>query len=154
MAFADRINESIRGRNLGFEFLSSGKHGTQKTGKLLVGPEAAREYHSTGETTGTNMPAFGVSVLNASSAGSSQVYVLDPPIPGLTKKLVFNSTIATLYARTANASEVIVSSGTSAATVIKSTQNVIGFVHALAVTTAMWVLEPISTASFALAATT
>ena len=63
MAFSDRINESIRGRNLGFEFLSSGKHGTTKAGRLLVGPDNQRMRHSTAETTASNLWPFGVAVL-------------------------------------------------------------------------------------------
>jgi hypothetical protein len=153
MAFADRINESIRGRNLGFEFLSSGKHGTTKTGKLLVGPEASRQYHTTGDTTGVNLAPFGVSVLDNSSAGSSQVFTLDPPIPGLDKTLVFMTSANTLYVKTANG-ETIVSSMASTFTVIKSTGTVAGMVKLTPVSTAKWVATPISSGSIAFAVST
>jgi hypothetical protein len=153
MAFADRINESIRGRNLGFEFLSSGKHGTIKTGKLLVGPEAARSYYSTAETTAVNVPAFGHSILT--TAVSSGVYTLDPPIPGVEKSVVFHTTGANpIYLKGANGEGFASTQGTSLPTLVSS-QTAYAALKLIGVTTALWaVVGSLSSGLIRAAATT
>ena len=140
MAFSDRINESIRGRNLGFEFLSSGKHGTTKTGRMLVGPEVLRLGNTTAETTATNLAAYGQSVLNNSSAGSSQVFTLDPPIPGVQKTVVFNSTVNTLYLRASTDATITFLTATQGTTkcVVASTGLASAALTFIGITTAIW----------------
>jgi len=90
MAFADRINESIRGRNLGFEFISSGKHGSTQGGRMMVGPDAYRALHSSVETTSKNLRPFGLTGFGTTSTGtgSSAVYTIDPPVPGTGPKII------------------------------------------------------------------
>jgi hypothetical protein len=140
MAFADRINESIRGRNLGFEFLSSGKHGTTKTGKLLVGPETIRERYSTAETTSVNLAAIGLTGFGTTStgAGSSAVYTLDPPIPGTPPKIIALSCGASdgpVYFKAGSGITISNTAGTTWGTIKFST---LGMIKLFPLTTARW----------------
>ena len=151
MAFSDRINESIRGRTLGFEFLSSAKHGTTKTGRMLVGPEVLRIGNTTAETTATNLAAYGQSVLNNSSAGSSQVFTLDPPIPGVQKTVVFNSTVNTQYLRASTDASITFITATQGTTkcIIASTNLSAAALTLVGITTAVWAAHgSISTGHF------
>ena len=151
MAFSDRINESIRGRNLGFEYISSGKHGTSKTGRFLVGPEVLRLGNTTAETTATNLAAYGQSVMNNSSAGSSQVFTLDPPIPGVQKTIVFNTTAATQYLRASTDASITFITATQGTTkcVIASTNLSAAALTLIGLTTSIWAtMGAISTGHF------
>lgn len=155
MAFSDRINESIRGRSLGFEFLSSGKHGTTKTGRMLVGPEVLRLAVTTAETTATNLSALGFSLLTTSV--SSGVYTLDPPIPGCAKTIVFGTTAASaspIYLKTANGEFINSTQGTTMSVLISS-QTQYATVKLAGVTTSIWaVLGGLSSASIRATTTT
>ena len=152
MSYNDRVLTSIHGRRMGLQLLSTAQTGGRAPFEVVVGPEQVRRGVSTAESTGTNLQAFGVSVMAGTSAGSSSVYVLDPPVQGVEKRLVFASTSITLYLKTAN-SETFLSSLGSSFTTLKSTQNAAVGVHLIGLTTAVWgVLGQLSTGG--LAATT
>lgn len=152
MSYGNNILTSIHGRRLGLQALSTAQSGGRAPFDMLVGAEGVRLGVTTAESTGTNLQAFGVSVMNGTSAGSSSVYVLDPPIQGVEKKLVFASTSITLYCKTAN-SETFLSSLGSSFTTLKSTLNAAVSVNLVGLTTAVWaVLSQLSTGG--LAATT
>ena len=86
MAHENKITTSLHGRRLGLEQQSSAESGGSRgTKEYLVGAEALRSEATTAETTSNNLNPYGVSHLNSSSAGSSQVYTLDPPVPGVPK---------------------------------------------------------------------
>jgi len=154
MSYGDRILTSIHGRRLGLQALSTAQSGGRAPFDVLVGAEQVRLGTSTAESTGTNLQAFGVSVMAGTSAGSSSVYTLDPPVPGVEKKLVFGSTSITLYLKTAN-SETFLSSIGSSFTTLKSTQNAGASLNLVGLTTAVWaVLSAFSTGSIAGATST
>lgn len=142
MAFNDKFTTSVRGRRLGLQIMSTVQTGgTRGPNEFLVGPDSFRSLVSTAETTSTNIRSHGMSYLPASSVGSSQVFTLDPPIPGVSKT-VYNSTTATAFIKT----------GVLILSTAGSTQAVIQLPAAGAsitltgATTALW-LVAISTAS-------
>jgi hypothetical protein len=155
MSFADKIVTSLFGRRFGLQPMSTNVSGSGRAASapdFLVGPEALRMGVTTAETTATNLAAYGVSYITSSV--SSGVYTLDPPIPGVDKVLHFGTTGATNYVKTANG-ELFQSSQGSTFSILKSTQNVIGTVRLMGLTTAIWGVAPgLSTASFALSTTT
>lgn len=155
MAFTDKILTSLFGRRLGLQPMSTAVSGSGRAGSnpdFIVGAEAVRMGVTTAETTSNNMPAYGVSFLT--SAVSSGVFTLDPPIPGVDKVLHFGTSGATVYVKTAN-NETFQSSLGSSFTTFKSTQNVIGTVRLTGLTTALWGVQPgLSSASFSLTTTT
>lgn len=132
---------SLHGRRIGLLPMSSAQTGTGRTGlgavDFLVGPEDLRRGVTTAETTGVNVPAWGISFLNGTSAASSSVYVLDPPIPGVRKTIVFSSANTPQYLRTANAETFRTSADSTIATVISSTLTG-AVVEMIGITTAIW----------------
>jgi hypothetical protein len=157
MSWFDRISPTLFGRRFGLQSMSSNVSGSGRTGQspdFLVGPEDVRIGVTTAETTATNIAAYGVSYLVNSSAGSSQVFTLDPPIPGVRKTIIFGTTVNTQYVKTANSETFISTLGTSM-TVAKSTQLSIGALNMIGLTTAQWgVSYGLSTASLSLTTTT
>jgi len=148
MAWGNNIVTSLFGRRLGLQRLSSSQDARKS--ELLVGPEAFRNYATTADTTATNLAPYGTSVL--STVSSSCVFVLDPPIPGVRKTLVFGSTGGgTMYVKTAN-SETILSTLGSSFTTLKSTVGNGGTVTLEGITTAAWAW--VGTASTVIAAAT
>jgi hypothetical protein len=134
MAWYDKITTSLYGRRLGLQRLSSAQDARKN--EVLVGAEAFRSYATTGDSTGTNLAPYGVSLLTTVS--SSCVFVLDPPLPGVHKTLVFGSTGGgAMYVKTAN-SETIVSTLGSSFTTLKSTAGNGGTVSLMGITTAIW----------------
>lgn len=155
MAYSTAIHESIRGRNLGFEFISSGKHGSTQAGRFIVGAESYREHHSSAETTGTNLKAYGHSVLT--TVGSSAVFILDPPIPGVEKTVTFHTTLTNpIYLKASSSSVNFLSSqGTTAFPVLVSSQGIYATLRLMALSTGAWaILGGVSTAVIRAAATT
>lgn len=155
MAWANKITTSLFGRRFGLQAMSSIETGGTGGADLLVGPEQIRR-NVTAETTATNAKAFGISRFSGTSAASSAVYTLDPPIPGVEKEIVFDSTSqGPIYVKTANG-ETFLSTQGSTFSIIKSTNNQIGVVGLIGVTTAVWGLRNVglSTATFALSTTT
>lgn len=157
MGFAARITTSLFGNRFGLQSMSSNVSGTGRSGgppDFLCGPEDIRMSVTTSESTSTNLAAYGVSYLVNSSAGSSQVFTLDPPIPGVRKTIVFGSTVNTLYLKTANSETFMSTLGTSM-TVAKSTQLCFAQLNLLGLTTAQWgVTFGLSTASLSLTTST
>lgn len=155
MGFAARITTSLFGNRFGLQSMSSNVSGTGRSGgppDFLCGPEDIRMSVTTSETTATNLAAYGVSYLT--SAASSGVYTLDPPIPGVRKSVVFGTTGATIYLKTANSETFISTLGTSM-TVAKSTQNAMAVLNLIGLTTAQWgVSFSLSTASLSLTTST
>lgn len=91
---------SIYGRRLGLQPLSSGQTGGAKgIVELVVGPDGFRDPVTTNESTGTAMNAAGVSYLVGTSAASTPVFTLSPPIPGVKKRIYFGSTDSAIYVK-------------------------------------------------------
>lgn len=153
MAFSNKILTSIFGRRLGLQRMSTAESGAVAPVEFLVGPEALRSETSTAETTGTGIRAHGVSFLNGTSAASSSVYVLDPPIPGIRKTVVFSSANTPQYLRTKNGETFRTSADSTVATVISSTLTG-AVVDLVGLTTAMWGLLTNGTSVISRAATT
>ena len=127
---------SIYGRRLGLQVLSTNQSGGRRPAELLAGPDAFRDPVTTSESTGTNLEAFGVSRITGSSADSSSVFTLDPPIPGVQKTLYFSSTGNTAcYVKTKNGETFHTTIGSSHTT-LKSTIG--GAVVLTGLTTAVW----------------
>jgi len=151
---ARTILTSVHGRRLGLARLSSAQTGSnhgeleQLTGDNLIGVEPTV---TTAPTTSRNLKPYGLSYMVASSAGSSQVYTLDPPIPGV-NVTIKNSTDATAYVKTAN-TEVIHST-------VGSTQHVISFpaagasINLQGLTTAIWITAAATAGGIGLTNTT
>lgn len=152
MAFQSKIITSVFGRRLGLQPMTSAETGGTK-GEFIVGPEAVREGVTTNGTTADAVPAFGVSYLNGTSAASSCVYVLDPPIPGVRKTVVFSSATTPQYLKTKNAETFRTSADSTVATVISSTLTG-AVVELIGLTTAMWGLLTNGTTVISRAATT
>lgn len=151
MAWQNLITTTLFGRRFGLQQLTTSQSGGLKQADFLVGAEAVKHGVTTAETTSANLPAYGVSGLGAVSSG---VYTLDPPIPGVQKFLSFASTSLGSYVKTANGETFQSSQGTTFS-VLKSTQNVVGTVQLVGLSTGVWaVLAGLSTSSFALSTTT
>lgn len=137
MAYQSKILTSIYGRRLGIQSMSTNESGGSRgTLEFLVGPEALRNEVTTSESTATNLKPFGHSVLT--TASSSGVYTLDPPIPGVEKTLTFYTTGSDpIYVKTAN-NEQIKTTQASTSTVIASSQTALATIRLLGVTTAIW----------------
>lgn len=152
MAYFNKYVTSLYGRRFGLQRLTTAIAGISKAAEFLVGPEAVRTLTSTADTTATNLTAFGTHVI--SSAISSAVYTIDPPIPGVPVTLAFQTTGATNYIKTANG-ETFLSSQGSTFSVIKSTQNVVGSITLTPISTGVWSMSlGLSTASFVLSTST
>jgi hypothetical protein len=141
MGFASKILTSIHGRALGIQALSSAESGSGNgTQRFLVGEVAdIRRDVSTAETTSVNLKAHGVSHLGTTSTGtgSSAVYHLDPPIPGVKKTIVMScgASDGPVYIATVS-SETISSTAGSTYTVMKFSTR--GVIELMGITTARW----------------
>lgn len=137
MAFKDKYTTSVHGRRLGLQAMTTPETGSNH-GKVdfIVGAEAVRMGLTTSPSTGTNLKAYGVMDIAGTSADSSSVFTIDPPIPGIPVFLYFRSTGDTgCYVKTAN-SETIHSTIGSSHTTIKSTIG--GVLQLIGLTTAKW----------------
>jgi len=154
--FSSNPFTSLFGRRLGLSALTTPQSGSSRgLREYLAGPEDVRRT-VTAETTATNLPPDGVSRVNGTSAASSAVYTLDPPIPGVTKWLSFENTgNGPIYVKTANGETFISTQGTTFS-IIKSTNNTVGLIGLMGVTTAVWQMlnTGLSSATFALSTTT
>lgn len=151
--FATKQYTSMFGRRMGLQRLSSSETGGTGGIETIVGPEAVRMGVTTAESTGTNVKAYGVSFLPGTSAASSSVYVLDPPIPGVRKTVIFSSGTTPQYLRTANAETFRTSADSTIATVLLSTLTG-ATVDLIGLTTAIWGLLTNGTSVISRAATT
>jgi hypothetical protein len=155
MSWANRITTSLFGNRFGLQSMTTNISGTGRSGPqpdFLAGPEDLRLGVTTSESTATNLAAYGMSYLT--SAATSGVYTLDPPIPGVRKSIIFGTTAATIYVKTANSETFMSSLGTSM-TVAKSTQNIFGALHLVGLTTSQWAVSfGLSSASLSLSTST
>lgn len=134
MAYNSKILTSIFGRRLGLQRMSSAETGGSR-GEFLVGPEDLRLMINF-ETTATNLKPYGVSVALGTSAGSSAVYTLDPPIPGV-RKVISGSTVnGPVYIKTKNDETLLSSAGSTFTTVKISSLG--GAFELVGVSTARW----------------
>jgi len=154
MAWGNLITTTIFGRRLGLQSLTTSQNGGRLPTEFLVGAEQVRAGVTTAESTGTNLLAHGISNLTGTSAASSAVYTLDPPIPGVVKYLNFGTTSqGPIYVKTAG--ETFQSTQGTTFTVLKSTSNTVGCLQLVGITTAVWgILPGMSTATFALSSST
>lgn len=137
MAYRNRIITSIHGRRLGLQRMSTAETGGSRGNvEFLVGAEDIRAEVTTAETTSTNLKPFGYHVLPGTSAASSAVYTLDPPIPGVRVSVMGGVSNGPVYLKTAN-SETIVSTVGSSHTTVK-VSSVGGCFELLGLTTAQW----------------
>ena len=157
MAFETKYTTSIHGRRLGLHAMTTGERGggaTPGAQDFLVGAEDIRKRTSTAESTANGLPAYGVSVLDNSSAGSSQIWYLDPPIPGVYKTIVFESTVNTITVKTKNSEFIKSSQGTTMMT-LHSTQLQYAVVTLVPESTGAWgVLGSLSSAFLRASTTT
>lgn len=137
MAFSSKILTSIFGRRLGLQRMSSAESGgTRGPQEYLVGPDALRVGATTAETTSTNLQPHGLSVLPGTSAGSSAVYTLDPPIPGVMKVIAGSTDNGPTIVKTANGETISTTAGSSWTTVEISSLG--GSFMLVGLTTARW----------------
>lgn len=136
--YGNKITTSIHGRRLGLQTMSTGETGSARgPAEFLVGPEDLRQDVTTGESTGTNIAPYGVSSIFGTSAASTPVYTLDPPIPGVRKIVRFGSTDSALYVKMASGCAIAGTSlATTGATVIRSSGG--GNAQLIGLTTALW----------------
>lgn len=154
MGFANKITTSIHGRRFGLQTMTTPETGSARGPvDFLVGAEQVRAEPTTAETTATRLKAYGISFLPGTSAASSSVYVIDPPIPGVRKTVVFSSATTPQYLKTANAETFRTSADSTIATVISSTLTG-AVVEMIGLTTAMWGLLTNGTTAISRAATT
>jgi len=138
MPYNSNIMTSLYGRRLGLQAMTTAQTGgTRGVREYLVGPECMRSSVSTAESTATNLAADGVSVCPGTSAASSAVYTLDPPIIGVRKTIMGGVSNGPVYIKTAN-NETIVSTIGSSFTTVKISSLGGGF-ELIGLTTAVWV---------------
>lgn len=137
MAFGSQILTSIYGRRLGLQTMSSAQTGGSKGAKdYLVGPAEFRAAVTTAETTSANVESHGTSYLPGTSAASSAVYTLDPPIPGVSKRVLFDSSNGPIYLKTANSETFLTTVGSTHTTIKASSFG--GSISLIGITTAIW----------------
>lgn len=137
MAYNSEILTSLRGRRIGLQAVSSAKSGSNHGRReFLVGPDDFRIETSTAETTSTNLKSFGVSICPGTSAGSSAVYTLDPPIPGVRKIVGTSTSNGPVFIKTANSETIQSTVGSSFTTVKISSLG--GMFELVGLTTAIW----------------
>jgi hypothetical protein len=134
MAYNDKVTTSKHGRRLGLQIMSSAATGGARGAEeYLVGPEAFRVHATTGDTTAANIRPYGVSLL---ATGSSNVFTIDPPIPGVSKTVHFAA--GPTYLKTGGAT--FWSTFGSSHTTIKPSSSVGGSIELMGLTTASWIL--------------
>ena len=137
MPFNNSILTSLYGRRFGLQQMTTAQTGgTRGVREYLVGPDGLRTGTSTAESTATNLAADGISVCPGTSAASSAVYTLDPPIPGVRKTIMGGISNGPVYIKTANSETIISTLGSSFTTVKVS--SVGGAFELIGVTTAVW----------------
>jgi len=143
MAYGEKITTSIFGRRLGLQKLTTGISGASAEQEFLVGPGDIRVGVTTAETTSTNLKPHGLSNCPGTSAGSSSVYTLDPPVPGVWKTIAFVGSSANVtYVKTANGETFSTTMGTSFTTIKSSNA---GSLVLLGLTTSIWLIPGLTT---------
>lgn len=133
----DKLKTHLHGRRIGLIEVSTvesgGNHGSFE---FLAGVSDVRVDTNTAETTGTNLKPFGYSVCPGTSAASSAVYTIDPPIRGIRKTITSSSNNGPVYIKTANGETIHTTLGTTHNTVKIS--SVGGTFELIGITTAIW----------------
>lgn len=147
MPYNNSILTSIYGRRLGLQPLSTGQSGgTKGPLEFLAGPDEIRLGVTTSETTSTPLDASGVSYLVGTSAASTPVYSISPPIPGVRKTVFFGSTDSALYLKNSSGCSFAGTSlGNTGATVIRSSGG--GSVSLVGVSTALYAVLAVSSSA-------
>lgn len=163
MAYGNSILTTLFGRRLGLQSITTAQSGTGQAGRVpefLVGAEDIRK-EVVSDTTGTQLKAWGLSALSTANitGGTTGVFRLDPPIPGVEKTIVWQSTSAaatsvkTFVTASTGGAEVFQSTAGSSFTVIASSVGAV--LRLMGVTTAIWAVIAGSTGSgFTLSTTT
>lgn len=137
MAWNNNIITSLFGRRFGLQGMSTSQTGGSRGPReYLVGPEDLRRGVTTAETTSTNLPADGISRCPGTSAASSAVYTIDPPIPGVRKTIIGATDNGPVFIKTANSETIMTTVGSSFTTVKVS--SVGGVFEMIGLTTAIW----------------
>lgn len=136
MNYGDKIITSLYGRRVGLQTISTAISGARKVLEYLVGPDQLRNPATTAETTATNLLPHGVSAMTGSTAASSSVYTIDPPVPGVLKYVTLGDTAnGPIYLKTKNGETFLSTLGTSFNTIKTSAG---GCFALIGVTTAVW----------------
>lgn len=150
MAYSGFQTVSLHGRRLGLQLMSTSVTGSGIPGEVqdfLVGAGDIRKATTTADTTSKNLNAHGQAYLQGTSAGSSSVYTLDPPIPGVHKVIAVAPNITPVYIKLMNqATEGILTTAGSTFTVIKCS-SAGGSIEMVALTTALWTSADLTTAA-------
>lgn len=137
MAFANKILTSLFGSRVGLQRMTTAESGGSRGAQeYLVGPESLRVGVTTAETTSTNLQPHGVSRLPGTSAASSAVYTIDPPVPGVRKTIMGTTDNGPVYLKTANGETIVTTAGSSFTTVKVS--SVGGVFELMALTSGIW----------------
>jgi hypothetical protein len=140
MGFAKKITTSLHGRVVGIQSLSSAESGSGSGVQHFLAGQFAdiRRDVSTAETTAVNLKAHGVSQFGTTSTGtgSSAVYTLDPPIPGVTKFIAMTcgASDGPIYIKTGGPT-IESTAGSTFQTIKMSTRQ---FIELIGVTTGRW----------------
>lgn len=126
---------SLYGRRIGLRPMSTGQTGAHIAQEFLVGPDDQQRAVVT-ETTATNCAPSGISILPGTSAASSAVYTIDPPIPGVKKTVIGGTGNGPVYLKTANLESILSTIGSTFTTVKIS--SIGGAFEMVGVTTAQW----------------
>lgn len=149
MSYADKANPTLWGRRLGLQWMppavSGSGRGAAEQPDFIVGAEDVRKNVTTNDSTGTPLRAYGISRLAGTSAASTPVYQLDPPIPGVEKTIQFVSTDSAIYVKPATGGFFTGTSLGSSAAAIRSSGG--GTVRLVGISTADW--APINVSSSA-----
>lgn len=116
MAYGNKVTTSLHGRRLGLQRMSTAETGGSRD-EFLVGPDDFRIGVTTAESTATNLKPFGVSADLGTSAASSAVYTLEPPVPGVRKIIAGSTANGPAYVKTANGETISTTVGSSFTTV-------------------------------------
>lgn len=145
MPYNTKIHTSLHGRRFGLSKPSTNETGIAAGYEFLVGPDIFRVSGSSAESTATDIRPWGYHYLPTSSAGSSQVYTIEAPVPGAGLVTIAGGTASEVFLKTKN-SETLVTSGGSSFTTINPSS--LGFAIGLvALTTAQWLVLNGSTAA-------
>ena len=129
---------SIHGRRMGLQsFTTAQSGGSRGMAEFIVGPEALRYPTTTNQTTAQNVKAWGVTMLPGTSVGSSAVYVIDPPIPGVRSTIQFSTLNGPIHLRTVGGEVFQTTNPSTAATTLNCSSNG-GVVDLIGLTTAMY----------------
>lgn len=134
MSYNNSINKSLWGREMGFQYPSSGGTGSTHNPTLLVGPEALRAGVTTSVSTAGVMAPYGIQGISTESSG---VHTLAPPIPGV-EVAIYSSGGATGYVKTRNNETIESSRGSMFTTLVF---NAAGMARLIGLTTARWLLS-------------